>query len=147
MKKLLLLLFLIPNLAQSEEFILVCDGMFNSYTEFGDSYEKKKTIVVKVGGERIEVGDRSYSTKTYSNELMGELKSVYFKDNDLIDVFSVSKERATKDHCAKYDYYLKINRISGEMSESWRQTDPCMDKKYFLKTGFEGKCKKQDRAF
>ena len=67
MKKLLILLLLIPTLIQAEEFNLVCEGEELYTFASRDGWKDKKIIVVKVREESIRIDNSTYSTQKYNN--------------------------------------------------------------------------------
>jgi len=147
MKKLLLLLFLVPTLIQAEEFNLVCEGEKLSMASVMDGFKDKETIAVKVREKSIEIKNVTYSTRT-SDESYGKIKTNYLKNSDYITVFSTSRDTPSKKHCSFVDYTANIDRVTGMIKTDWRQTDKCMSKDYFLHIIYEGKCKKQkENAF
>ena len=142
MKKLLLLLLLIPTLIQAEEFNLVCEGERLTMANGIDGFKAKETITVKVREESISIDNVNYSDAKYDNSL-GNVETNYIKYNDLIKVFSNVKGTPTKKHCVYSTYIAEIDRVSGVIKTEHRQTDKCMDKRYYVHVIFEGKCKKQ----
>ena len=60
MKKLLILLLLIPTLIQAEEFKLVCEGERVLNKSDSDIFRIKKYIVVKVRKDSIRAEDETY---------------------------------------------------------------------------------------
>ena len=142
MKKLLLILLLIPTLIQAEEFNLVCEGDTFTYDDYGNESKYSEIIGVKVGEESIKIGKNSYSTLVFDNSFSSRETS-YIKDNDFITVTQTHRESATKKHCGITKYTANIDRITGLIKTEWRQTDRCMDTKYFMQAIYEGKCKKQ----
>ena len=142
MKKLLLILLLIPTLIQAEEFNLVCEGEKLTFDGYGNENKYPETIGVKVRKESITIDKARYSDTKYDDSI-GKRETNYLKNNDLITVFSNITDPITKKHCGYITYTANIDRITGMIKTEWRQTDECMDKKYFLHTIYEGKCKKQ----
>ena len=79
MKKLLLLLLLIPTLIQAEEFKLLCEGERVLTKSNSDVFRIKKSIAVKVRKASIRAED-----ETYYNGNSARFKGSYKKDKDLI---------------------------------------------------------------
>ena len=142
MKKLLLILLLAPTLIQAEEFNLVCEGEKLTFDGYGNENKYPETIGVNVREESIKIGKYSYSNDVIDSS-SGFIESSYIKDNDLITVNQTYSEAPTKKNCGLTNYSVNIDRITGMIKTEWRQTDICMDKKYFMHVIYEGKCKKQ----
>ena len=141
MKKLLLLLLLLPTLIQAEDFNLVCEGEKLYMFDNQDGFNDKETIAVKVKEKSIKIKNNTYSTSTYDS--YGKIETNYLKNSDLITVTQTSSDEPSKKHCGYITYTANIDRITGMIKTEWRQTDKCMSKDYFAHTIFEGKCKKQ----
>ena len=142
MKKLLLLLLLVPNLIQAEEFALVCEGEKLSMASGMDGFKDKETITVKVREESITIDKVYYSDAKYDDSLV-KVETNYINYNDLIQVFSNVTDTPTKKHCGYITYTANIDRVSGVIKTEWRKTDECMNERYYVHVIYEGKCKKQ----
>jgi len=75
MKKLLLLLLLIPTLIQAEEFKLICKGERVLTKSDSDVFKIKKSIVVKVRKTSIRAED-----ETYYNSKSARFEGSYIKN-------------------------------------------------------------------
>ena len=142
MKKLLILLLLIPTLIQAEEFNLVCEGEELYTFDSRDGWKDKKIIVVKVREESIRIENSTYSTQKKNNSA-GNFESLYTKDTDLITVFLTNIHPPKKNNCQRADFTASIDRVSGLIKTESRITDKCRGKKWFMGKIYEGRCKKQ----
>ena len=140
MKKLLLLLFLLPTLTQAEEFNLVCEGEEKSLMkEF--TFTEEKTIVVKVRADYVDVDNISYITKKSIKESYYKFNSI---DKDSIVVSFYGKKTGD---CRETESSAHISRITGLIETTTMYWDTCKVEEFVQRTTFEGQCKKQDRAF
>ena len=142
MKKLLILLLLIPTLTSAEEFNLVCEGEKLSMANDIDGLTTKETIAVKVREESISIDNYDYYDYKHADSSR-KVEMNYIKYDDLIRVFSDVTDTPTKKNCRNMTYTAEIDRVSGVIKTESRLTDKCMSKKFFIHTFFEGKCKKQ----
>ena len=138
MKKLLLLLLLIPTFIQAEEFKLVCEGERVLTKSNSDVFRIKKSIVVKVRKASIRAED-----ETYYNGKSARFEGSYKKDNDLITAWTVYTETPSKRSCSVVGHDLSINLIDETIYTTKRETNECKKKGYFINIDFIGKCKKQ----
>ena len=152
MKKLLLLLLLIPNLVMAEEFILICKGVEQNLYDNSDnlsSYQNEYSI--KVFDDSMRVITSSNKWDTYVNDRFNindvEAVKVYEKTKD--SIYGM-KDITYNTYNKRYEYSkVEINRITGDIS--YRQerltkaTDERKEKSYSMT--FTGKCKKEERAF
>tara|TARA_B110000503_G_C6840541_1_gene286662 strand:+ start:64 stop:456 length:393 start_codon:yes stop_codon:yes gene_type:complete len=130
MKKLLLLLFLIPNLVMAESFYLVCDGIEEFKGSDGEINKIKKSIGIEVLEDTLILGG-IYFTK---------------KPNDLLN-YSKERNRITFNMAEFHEDKIKmqsqgdIDRVSGQISYE----------QHFLMLNtdiyFDGICKTGDKAF
>ena len=138
MKKLLLLLLLIPTLIQAEEFKLVCEGERVLAKSDSDVFRIKKSIVVKVRKASIRAED-----ETYYNGKSARFEGSYIKNKDLITAWTVYTETPSKRSCSVVGHDLSINLIDETIYITKRETNECKKKGYFTNIDFSGKCKKQ----
>ena len=138
MKKLLLLLLLIPTLIHAEEFKLVCEGERVLTKSDSDVFRMKKSIVVKVRKESIRAED-----ETYYNGKSARFEGSYIQDEDSISAMTVYTEAPSKSSCSVVGHDLSINLIDESVYITKRETNECKKKGYFTKIDFTGKCKKQ----
>ena len=138
MKKLLILLLLIPTLSQAEEFKLVCDGEQLLTKSDSDVFRIKKSIVVKVRKASIRAED-----ETYYNGKSSRFEGSYIKDEDSISAMTVYMEAPSKSSCSVVGHDLSINLIDGTIYTTKREANECKKKGYLTKIDFTGKCKKQ----
>ena len=138
MKKLLLLLLLIPTLIQAEEFKLVCEGERVLTKNDSDILRIKKSIVVKVRKASIRAED-----ETYYNGKSARFEGSYIKDKELISAMTVYTEAPSKSSCSVVGHDLSINLVNETVYTSEREANECKKKGYFTKIEFTGKCKKQ----
>ena len=138
MKKLLLLLLLIPTLIQAEEFKLVCEGERVLTKSYSDVFRIKKSIGVKVRKASIRAED-----ETYYNGKSARFEGSYVKNKDLITAWTVYTETPSKRSCSVVGHDLSINLIDETIYITKRETNECKKKGYFTNIDFSGKCKKQ----
>jgi hypothetical protein len=138
MKKLLILLLLIPTLIQAEEFKLVCEGERVLTKSDSDVFRIKKSIVVKVRKDSIRAED-----ETYYNGKSARFEGSYIQDEDSISAMTVYTEAPSKSSCSVVGHDLSINLIEETVYITKRETNECKKKGYFTKIDFTGKCKKQ----
>ena len=138
MKKLLILLLLIPTLIQAEEFKLVCEGERVLTKSDSDVFRIKKSIVVKVRKASIRAED-----ETYYNDKSARFEGSYIKDKDSISAMTVYTEAPSKNSCSVVGHDLSINLIDETVYTTKRETNECKKKGYFTNIDFSGKCKKQ----
>jgi hypothetical protein len=138
MKKLILLLLLMPTLIQAEEFKLVCDGERVLTKTDSDVFRIKKSIVIKVRNSSIRAED-----ETYYNGKSARFEGSYIKDKDSISAMTVYTETPSKNSCSVVGHDLSINLIDETIYITKRETNECKKKGYFTKIDFTGKCKKQ----
>ena len=138
MKKLLILLLLIPTLSQTEEFKLLCEGEQLLTKSNSDVFRIKKSIVVKVRKTSIKAAD-----ETYYNGKSARFEGSYIKDNNSISAMTVYTEAPSKNSCSVVGHDLSINLIDEKIYTTKRETNECKKKGYFSKIDFIGKCKKQ----
>ena len=138
MKKLLILLLLIPTLIQAEEFKLVCEGERVLTKSDSDVFRIKKSIVVKVRKTSIRAED-----ETYYNDKSARFEGRYIKDKDSISAMTIYTEAPSKSSCSVVGHDLSINLIDETIYTTKRETNECKKKGYFTNIDFSGKCKKQ----
>jgi len=138
MKKLLILLLLIPTLIQAEEFKLVCEGERVLTKSYSDISRIKKSIGVKVRKASIRAED-----ETYYNGKSARFEGNYVKNKDLITAWTVYTETPSKSSCSVVGHDLSINLIDETIYITKRETNECKKKGYFTNIDFIGKCKKQ----
>ncbi|MDB4096847.1 hypothetical protein N9542_02310 [Methylophilaceae bacterium] len=138
MKKLLILLLLIPTLIQAEEFKLVCEGERVLNKSDSDVFRIKKSIVVKVRKDSIRAED-----ETYYNGKSARFEGSYIQDEDSISAMTVYTEAPSKSSCSVVGHDLSINLIEETVYITKRETNECKKKGYFTKIDFTGNCKKQ----
>ena len=138
MKKLLLLLLLIPTLIHAEEFKLVCEGERVLTKSNLDVFRIKESIVVKVRNASIRAED-----ETYYNGKSARFEGSYIKDKELISAMTVYTEAPSKSSCSVVGHDLSINLIDETIYITKRETNECKKKGYFTNIDFIGKCKKQ----
>ena len=138
MKKLLILLLLIPTLIQAEEFKLVCEGERVLTKSDSDVFRIKKSLVVKVRKDSIRAED-----ETYYNGKSARFEGSYIQDEDSISAMTVYTEAPSKSSCSVVGHDLSINLIDETVYITKSETNECKDKGYFTKIDFTGKCKKQ----
>ena len=138
MKKLLVLLLLIPTLSQAEEFKLVCDGEQLLTKSDSDVFRIKKTIVVKVRKASIRAEDETYYTGKSAR-----FEGSYIKDKDSISAMTLYTEAPSKSSCSVVGHDLSINLMDKTLYITKRETNECKKKGYFTKIDFAGKCEKQ----
>ena len=138
MKKLLLLLFLIPNLVMGESFLLICD--VDKYSEFfSRESTTKDTIAVKVEGEFIRVDGKVY--KTSKRNKQGNYISYYELGEDMISWGSETDETERGLLRAEGN----INRLSGKIDFMKGSFNAKSEVVY--RTLITGKCTKKEKAF
>jgi len=138
MKKLLILLLLIPTLSHAEEFKLVCEGERVITKGESDVFKIKKSIVVKVRKASIRAED-----ETYYNGKSPRFEGSYIKNKDLISAIMIYTETPSKRSCSVVGHDLSINLIDKTIYITKRETNECKKKGYFTNIDFIGKCKKQ----
>lgn len=138
MKKLLILLLLIPTLTQALEFKLACEGERVLTKSDSDVLRIKKSIVVKVRKASIRAED-----ETYYNGKSARFEGSYIQDEDSISAMTVYTEAPSKSSCSVVGHDLSINLIDETVYITKRETNECKKKGYFTKIDFTGKCKKQ----
>ena len=138
MKKLLLLLLLIPALIHAEEFKLICEGEQIVTKNNSDVFRIKESIVVKVRNASIRAED-----ETYYNGKSARFEGSYIKDKELISAMTVYTEAPSKSSCSVVGHDLSINLIDETIYITKRETNECKKKGYFTNIDFIGKCKKQ----
>ena len=144
MKKLLILLLLIPTLIQAEEFNLVCEGEMLYMSDSTDGRKEKKTMVVKVKEESIVIDDwPPYRNRKGKWGLGGTIETNYLKNSELISVYQTKRDKADNEQCRVTHFTADIDRISGVIKREMRETDRCRDKSFFWHSIYRGKCKKQ----
>ncbi|MDA7843391.1 hypothetical protein N9A26_00090 [bacterium] len=144
MKKLLILLLLIPTLIQAEEFNLVCEGEMLYMSDSTDGHKEKKTMVVKVGEKSIVIDDwPPYRNRKGKWGLGGTIETNYLKNSELISVYETTRDKPDNKNCRVVDFTADIDRISGVIKREMRETDRCRDKSFFWHSIYRGKCKKQ----
>jgi len=143
MKKLLLLLFLIPNLVMGEELLLICDVDKTSAGKVfsGKDFTQKDTIAIQVRDEYIRVDKEVYFKGSKFNKV-GNYISYYRLEDDEISWGGESDE-TKQGHIRKTEGY--INRLSGEIDFDILKFNTQYEVVYgqFIK----GKCAKKERAF
>ena len=146
MKKLLILLLLIPTLTSAEELYLVCKGTAEgSNILFDKGYSWDAEFYVEATDEKINVTD------SYFQGMGGDTFKhfSYTKDKGYIKVDSARKyeiHSANYDGCIEQNYSLEINRMTGKILTKWNQKNSC-GKKHYQHDTFKGICKKRERAF
>ena len=138
MKKLLILLLLIPTLSQAEEFKLICDGEQLLIKSDSDVFRIKKSIVVKVRKASIRAED-----ETYYNGKSARFEGSYIKDKGSISAMTIYTEAPSKNSCSVVGHDLSINLVDETIYTTKRETNECKKNGYFTKIDFTGKCKKQ----
>ena len=163
MKKLLLLLLLLPTLIQAEALYLVCEGTNHTDKKYVD-YEYDKKFYVEATDEEIKIDeikvDDDYNDYTYFNLYTIDFKPMadntsshysYVKDKEFIKLDSAYKyvRRSAKelyDVCSETNYSLEINRMTGKILTKYNSKNSCGTKNFTHNT-FKGICKKRERAF
>ena len=138
MKKLLILLLLIPTLSHAEEFKLLCEGEQLLTKSNSDVFRIKKSIVVKVRKASIRAED-----ETYYNGKSARFEGSYIKDKDSISAMTVYTETPSKNSCSVVGHDLSINLFDETIYTIKRETNECKKEGYLTKIEFTGKCKKQ----
>ena len=138
MKKLLILLLLIPTLSYAEEFKMLCEGEQLLTKSNSDALRIKKSIAVKVRKASIRAED-----ETYYNGKSARFEGSYIKDKDSISAMTIYKEVPSKSSCSVVGHDLSINLIDKTLYITKRETNECKKKGYFTKIDFTGKCKKK----
>jgi hypothetical protein len=138
MRKLLILLLLIPILSQAEEFKLICDGEQLLIKSDSDVFRIKKSIVVKVRKASIRAED-----ETYYNGKSARFEGSYIKDKGSISAMTIYTEAPSKNSCSVVGHDLSINLIDETIYTTKRETNECKKEGYLTKIEFTGKCKKQ----
>ena len=138
MKKLLILLLLIPTLIQAEEFKLVCEGERVLTKSDSDVFRIKKSLVVKVRKDSIRAED-----ETYYNGKSARFEGSYIQYEYSISAMTVYTEAPSKSSCSVVGHNLSINLIDETVFTTKKETNECKKKGYFTKIDFAGKCKKQ----
>ena len=130
MKKILLILLLIPTLIQAEELGLICDGETTEY----DSISKQKTS--KKSSKNIIITDTYLSYEGLK----------YLDDN-------FDTDRKTE-FIAHYEgpftsTEIRIDRYTGKIvaTHNWDKKIQGKDKKGFRIVTFQGICRKKEKAF
>ncbi|MDA7843388.1 hypothetical protein N9A26_00075 [bacterium] len=147
MKKLLLILFLIPTFVLAEDFTLVCDGEMRTYRNNKPESVSQKTRVIDVKESAIRIDGEIYKTETsksYDDE-MGHTTS--YRKNDkkiLLKRTSFNKEQC---YFAKITEELEINRISGILTSHYKIEDTCGKGTFLFVSNIKAKCEKKDRSF
>ena len=121
MKKILLILLLIPTLIQAEELGLICDGKTKKYV-----YETKQTTSKKSSEDAVITDTylRYQGLKYYSGtDFDRDTKVEYFAHYDGVS----------------FSTYIKIDRFTGKIVATNSDDDR-------VKT-FEGICRKKEKAF
>ena len=163
MKKLLLLLLLLPTLIQAEVLYLVCEGT-NHTDKITVDYEYDKKFYVEATDEEIKIDeikvDDNYNDLTYFNAYIIDFKPMaddtsshysYVKDKEFIKLDSAYKyvRRSAKelyDVCSETNYSLEINRMTGKILTKYNRKNSCGTKLSTHNT-FKGICKKRERTF
>ena len=138
MKKLLIILLLIPTLSQAEEFKLTCEGERVLTKTDSDVLRIKKSIVIKVRNASVRAED-----ETYYNGKSARFEGTYIQDEGSIAAMTVYTEAPSKSSCSVVGHDLSINLIDETVFTTKRETNECKKKGYFTKIDFTGKCKKQ----
>ena len=151
MKKIILILLLIPNLVMAEELILLCKGLQQYlYDNSGNLSSYQNEYSIKVFDDSMSFITSSNKWETYINDRFNindvEAVMVYEKTKDSI----YGMRDITYNLYKRYEYSkVEINRITGDilyMQESLtKATDEYKEKSYSMT--FAGKCKKKERAF
>ena len=139
MKKILLLLFLIPNLVMGEEIMLICKGIAATSLMGSEANYSPDELAVIVNDDFIEWDGESFKSKPhkYEDENGDSFNSVYYKDEKKI-IF----DRTVYGNGKLVDSSRgEINRLTGEVSFSNTKKNPN------IINGFVGKCKKSEKAF
>tara|TARA_B110000971_G_C19832328_1_gene418616 strand:- start:48 stop:503 length:456 start_codon:yes stop_codon:yes gene_type:complete len=151
MKKLLLLLLLIPNLAMAgDNFILICEGESNNWDKGSKgvfSYPKK--IAVQVRKEALIIEEQYwFINEDYKQKNIEVSKSYSKKKDSIFGLYSVKSE---VDGFYYWNFRkVNISRITGDISYRFEYNDKYTDgshEGYSSWSSFKGKCKKSDRAF
>jgi hypothetical protein len=149
MKKLLLLLFLIPNLVMGESFVLVCEGNWTLKMKGSDNiFRESGKFGVKGFDDSIKVDGIIFVNDRYKTKEVDVVKT-YEKFADTIYALrSIKTERKSysREEYARVD----IDRITGDIDflASTKQNDNDTPEENFdtWKT-FTGSCKKSEKAF
>ena len=149
MKKLLLLLFLIPNLVMAEPFKLVCEGNYTIKPNGSDDILRESgKLYVSVFEDSIKVDNIIFITDIYKTKEVDVVKSYEVFDGSIRGLSSVKTkgESYFRDEYASVD----IDRIIGDISfhSSTKQNNNDTPEINFdtWKT-FTGSCKKSEKAF
>jgi hypothetical protein len=138
MRKLLILLLILPILSLAEEFKLICDGEQLLTKSDSEVFRNKKSIVVKVRKASIKAED-----ETYYKGKSARYEGNYIKDKDSIYAMTIYTEAPSKNSCSVVGHDLFINLIDGTINTTKRETNECKKEGYLTKIDFAGKCKKQ----
>ena len=147
MKKLLLILFLIPTFVLAEDFTLVCDGEMRTYRNYKPENVSQRTMVIDVKEKGIKVDSIIYKTETwksYDGEV-GDTTSYSKNDKEIL----LKRTSFDKEQCffAKVTKELKINRISGIVTLHYKMDDTCGTGTFLFVSNIKAKCEKKDRSF
>ena len=147
MKKLLIILFLIPTFVLAEDFTLVCDGEMRTYRNNKPENVSQKTMVIDVKDSAIRIAGDIYKTETWKS-IDGDVghTNTYRKNDKEILVKSTS---FNKEQCwfAKVTEEIKINRISGILTLHYKGEDTCGKGTFLFVSKIKAKCEKKDRSF
>jgi len=128
MKKLILILLLIPNLVMGESFYLICDGI--EETQYlGDNTKLNKSFGVEVSDEYLTFN----GTKYFNKKKIANPTSKYTKTQNSINFTFADISSSVSQG--------SIDRISGQIS--YEVYNPLINSTVF----FDGICKIGDKAF
>ena len=138
MKKLLLLLFLIPNLVMGEDTILICEGDKLIIIGGKQALIREKVGAI-IGDGFIKWDERRFVDKEYqAKDKFGNSQNEYVNNDD--DTISFGSIRM-KDGVEWHSVNASISRLTGEFSYFLISHKPQTNNQF---TGF---CKKSKRIF
>jgi len=142
MKKLLLLLLLIPNLVMGEVILLKCEGEYKRSTHNGEGLTEDGIFSIQVYDEKIVVAGVRIPKSPENEFYMCTDKEAYcyIKTKDNIE-FSLN---------SNFDRYERtwvgsIDRITGEIF--YVDTTSDLKANGYEQTAFKGRCERVRRAF
>ena len=155
MKKLLLLIIIIPSFIQAEELILLCEGKreFSSYIEGGMNINEvelallklKKDSMVYIGlnsGRKYIFGNKEYTAPKRSPHEDIKIKELYEVTSETISASQTITDMGSSDDSAISAINVLVNRLTGELNE----VDNMINKKTLkvMKSNkFEALCKRR----
>jgi len=157
MKKLLILLLLIPTLTSAEEFILVCEGEQTTTIDGKNKSTSDEQYIVEINDAYLLVSGAAYKkAQKIENKKGSDSESAldmrYEKTLSLINASADATIFYGTEKCDQkiiIKTKLTIDRTSSNinLSDTREYSDDCKKKYRIENTTFKGKCKKQERAF